>query len=75
MINVLSPRHEEVGILIIFGDGLVGDLNDLSRHLPDLRERPACHVGWESAETEDQGGLAGQVLSQDGEPAGRGARS
>lgn len=55
VVDVLPPRHQEVRILAVLRNSLIGNVDDLSGHLPDLggkdqlsREEgapgePACH--------------------------------
>lgn len=45
VINILPPHHQEIRILVILCDGLVGNLNDLSCHLPDLMRETSLSCG------------------------------
>ena len=44
MVNVLSPRHQEVRVLAVLRHSLVGNVDDLPAHLPDLGGQSSRHV-------------------------------
>lgn len=56
VINILPPHHQEVRILVILCDGLVGDLDDLSCHLPDLVRETSMSCGMDTCRERGQWG-------------------
>lgn len=56
VVDVLAPHRQEIRILVVLCDGLVGDSDNLSGHFPHLVRDTSLSHGTASAEKEVTGG-------------------